>query len=191
MTITNTSSGMTTATVLLSGGLDSYACAHFFQQRSFSVRGVFIDFGQSAARAERDAVSRLTSILAIPVTEITVRTDRTFETGELVGRNAFLLSAAILLAGVHHGILAIGVHAGTPYHDCLPGFIEQMDRLAKEQTDGCLSISAPFVRWTKAQIHQYLTAQGLPLEPAYSCESGTIPPCGSCASCRDWEALGC
>ena len=40
------------AWVLLSGGIDSAACAYYFQQRGDNVEAVFIDYGQAAAHAE-------------------------------------------------------------------------------------------------------------------------------------------
>ena len=47
------------ATVLLSGGLNSISCAHFLKQRGLSVRGLFIDHGQAAARNEAIASAAL------------------------------------------------------------------------------------------------------------------------------------
>lgn len=180
------------AAVLLSGGMDSAACAHLLAAQGWTVRGIFIDFGQAALVPEQRAVARLSRHLAIESTTIVARAhDASYGTGELTGRNAFLLAAAIFLGHVHQGLLAIGIHAGTPYYDCSPGFIERMKILAQEHTGGQLTIIAPFLHWTKAQVHRYVEDAGIPLDATYSCESGTIPPCGSCASCRDRRMLGC
>jgi 7-cyano-7-deazaguanine synthase len=108
-----------------------------------------------------------------------------------VGRNAFLIFTAIFLGRMHHGLLAIGVHAGTPYYDCSPAFLTGMKQSAEEHTAGRLTISAPFLTWEKPQIVKYFLQAGLPIAVTYSCESGILPPCGSCASCRDRRALGC
>jgi 7-cyano-7-deazaguanine synthase len=66
-----------------------------------------------------------------------------------------------------------------------------MNRLAQEHTDGRLCIIAPFIDLHKPQIYRYFQDAQLPLEATYSCEAGSLPPCGSCASCRDRRALGC
>lgn len=171
--------------------MDSAACAHLLAAQGYGVRGVFVDYGQAAAQQERVAVAKLRDALGIKLTQIEARSGTSFGAGELVGRNAFLICAAIFHGRVHSGLLAVGVHAGTPYYDCSPSFVERMKQLAQEHTDGRLTVIAPFVSWNKGQIVEYFRASGLPIDATYSCESGTIPPCGSCASCRDRRALGC
>jgi 7-cyano-7-deazaguanine synthase len=179
------------AVVLLSGGLDSAACAHLLLGEGYRVRGLFVDFGQAAARQEAVAVAQLSQALKIETESITVRSENSFGAGELVGRNAFLLLTAMFLGKAHRGLLTLGIHAGTPYFDCSPPFVSRMQQVVQEHTDGRLQVVAPFIDWHKPQIHEYFAKSGLPLEATYSCESGTIPPCGSCASCRDRRALGC
>lgn len=179
------------ATVLMSGGMDSAACAHLLSAQGFAVQGIFVDFGQAAREQESRAVARVADSLDIPTITLRVAPPGDFSAGELIGRNAFLLTTAIFLGRVHEGLLAIGVHAGTPYYDCSAGFIDRLKALAEEHTDGRLTVTAPFLYWNKAQIHAYVLQSDLPVSATYSCESGTIPPCGSCASCRDRRALGC
>lgn len=179
------------AIVLMSGGIDSAAVAHILKTQGHKVRGIFIDYGQAAAMPEARAVAAMATHLSIDVTTLSIGGKLAFGAGELAGRNAFLINAAVFLGGAHRGLLAIGVHAGTPYYDCSPPFIAQMKTLLEEQSDGALTLVAPFLTWHKPQIVTYFGEAGLPLDTTYSCESGTIPPCGSCASCRDREALEC
>lgn len=179
------------ATVLMSGGLDSAACAHLLATQGHAVHGIFVDFGQAAREPESRAVARLSELLGITTTTLHVGAANDFGSGELVGRNAFLLMTAIFLGRTHEGLLAIGVHAGTPYYDCSAGFIDRLKVLVEEHTDGRLTVTAPFLQWTKGQIYAYAAKSGLPVNATYSCESGTIPPCGLCASCRDRGSLGC
>lgn len=179
------------ATVLMSGGMDSAACAHLLAAQGHMVHGVFVDFGQAAREHEGRAVARLAGLLGITFTTVHVGSASGFGAGELIGRNAFLLMTAMFLGRAHDGLLAIGVHAGTPYYDCSSGFIDRIKVLAEEHTEGRLTVSAPFLHWTKGQIYEYAVKSGLPIDATYSCESGTIPPCGSCASCRDRRVLGC
>ena len=43
------------AIVLLSGGLDSMACVHFYLKMGYEVSALFCDYGQPAAPQEREA----------------------------------------------------------------------------------------------------------------------------------------
>lgn len=188
---TDSVSSSAQATVLMSGGIDSAACAHLFVSQGFMVRGVFIDYGQAGARLERRAVRALSSCLRVPLTIYEVHPAGPYSAGELVGRNAFLIFASLLLTCQRSGLLAIGVHAGSPYYDCSPPFIQSVADLVAEYTDGAVEVVAPFVDWSKRDIFQYFVSAGLSVGLTYSCEAGTEPPCGECASCRDRLALEC
>lgn len=180
-----------TATVLLSGGIDSAACAHFLAAQGYRVTGIFVEFGQAAQMHERLAVEKISKSLGIQTSVIQGRGPRDLGVGELLGRNAFLVFAAMLLGDAQRGLLAIGIHSGTPYFDCSFGFVDRMKSLVEEYTAGRLTLTVPFVSWNKGQVHDYALAAGLRLEDTYSCEAGITPPCGQCASCLDRRALGC
>jgi 7-cyano-7-deazaguanine synthase len=182
---------LTLATVLLSGGIDSAACAHFLAKQGNRVHGVLVDFGQAAAQAEREAAQSLANLMHITLTTYQVHGAPLYQTGELIGRNAFLISAALFLTRKRQGLLAIGIHAGTTYFDCSPTFLDAMAKLVAEQTDGRVNVVAPFLHWDKSDVYQYFISAGLPIQLTYSCEAGTRPPCGKCISCRDRRALGC
>lgn len=177
------------AAVLLSGGINSACCAHFLKSQSIPVRGIFVDYGQAAAKPEHYAATRLASELGIPLEILEAHGPKGFSGGELIGRNAFLIFAAIFLGGVQEGILAFGVHAGTPYYDCTPSFVSRIKILAEEHTNGRLTVLAPFLTWHKAAIFKYFESTRLPLAITYSCKSGTVPPCGSCSSCLDRKLI--
>ena len=181
----------TQATILLSGGLDSIACAHFLQQRGMWVRGLFIDHGQAAARREVAASTALAAHLAIPLEACTLSNSHPLGAGELLGRNAMLIFNALFLTQGKSELLALGLHAGVPYFDCSKTFVTSAGNLVGELTDGRVSLVAPFIAWTKKDVFDYFLTAGLPLALTYSCESGTEPGCGTCASCRDRKALGC
>lgn len=53
------------AIVLLSGGIDSAACAWFLRDHGHSVRGLFVDYGQKAARLEKNSAEALSKVLEI------------------------------------------------------------------------------------------------------------------------------
>lgn len=179
------------AAVLISGGIDSAACAYLLRARGHVVRGIFFDYGQASAVPERRAVETLAAQLCLPLDAHAIPGAPGFSSGELVGRNAFLIFSAIFLARCHKGLLSIGIHAGTPYYDCSPTFFNGVSRLVAEHTDGALKLVAPFLNWNKGQIFDYFRTTGLSLDATYSCEAGGDGPCGNCASCRDRRALGC
>ncbi|WP_321326410.1 7-cyano-7-deazaguanine synthase [Thiomicrorhabdus sp.] len=173
------------ATVLLSGGIDSVSCAHLLKKKGFSVSAVFVDYGQASLHQECIAVEKIKDELEIEVKYIVTTAPKMDDHGEIIGRNAFLIFSAIFSAEVHSGLLAIGIHSGTPYYDCSKNFITQMENIVSEYCNGRLSLIAPFVDWDKSSVYQYFRETGIPIEMTYSCESGAFPPCKQCASCID------
>ena len=182
---------MRNATVLMSGGIDSAACAHFLARQGNAVQAVFINHGQAAAIAEEQAVGRIATHLRVPLTRYSISGSSPFAIGELVGRNAFLVFAALFLTRARPGLLAMGLHAGTPYYDCSETFAKDIGKLVAEHTNGQVLFMAPFITWNKNDVYQYFQTTGIDISLTYSCEAGTQPPCGECASCRDRKALGC
>jgi len=177
--------------VLMSGGIDSTACARLLLERGDAVAGIFVDYGQKAAFQEKEAALRITSFLEISLDVISISLPGSLGAGELVGRNAFLVFAAMMGCQLHAGAIALGVHSGTTYYDCTLAFVESTDRLVSEYTDGQVRLIAPFVTWNKKNIFDYYRASGMPIDLTYSCEAGQVPPCGNCLSCRDRRLLGC
>jgi 7-cyano-7-deazaguanine synthase len=179
------------ALVLMSGGIDSAACAHLLISQAFKVSAVFVDYGQAASTSELRAANSMAGHLDIPLKVVKVAYSKGFTTGELVGRNAFLAFTAFFLLGAPKGLIAMGIHSGTPYYDCSNNFVEKMTTLFAEHTDGSTRFIAPFVDWSKRDIFDYSLKFSIPITQTYSCESGTTPPCGICASCADRRTLGC
>ena len=179
------------AIVLLSGGIDSAACARFLRNHGYSVRGLFVDYGQKAARFEKRSAEALSHSLEIVLDCVSLTSPARFGAGEVAGRNAFLVFAALLTGQLRTGIIALGIHSGTTYYDCSTAFVRSIDRLLAEHTDGRIRLSTPFINWSKKNIFDYYKASKLPIEVTYSCESGQMPPCGRCLSCRDRRMLGC
>lgn len=177
------------ALVLLSGGLDSAACAHFLIDKGFLVEALFIDYGQVSASREVVAAKKIAKFLSIPFKEFSVNTNIKKTSGEIKGRNAFLLFTALLEFPEKSGIIGIGIHDGTSYFDCSENFINQVQILFDDYTNGCVKIITPFVNWSKGEIWNYLNKSSFPVDVTYSCELGLPQPCGRCLSCEDLEEL--
>jgi 7-cyano-7-deazaguanine synthase len=179
------------AIMLLSGGIDSAACTRFLQDQGYTIDCVSIDYGQAAAKPERIAARSFADLLHVTLNCVDVVSSRRFGPGEILGRNAFLVLTALMTSKITLGVVALGIHAGTRYYDCSTGFLACLDRLVAEYTDGCVRAVAPFITWSKARVFDYYVRSGLPEHIPYSCEAGTDPACGQCASCQDRRKLGC
>jgi 7-cyano-7-deazaguanine synthase len=176
--------------VLLSGGIDSSACVNHYVQLSHQVRALFIDYGHPANGIEYRSAQKIADYYHVPLDLAVFQGTANLGAGEIQGRNAFLLLAAILYYPGFSGLLSIGVHAGTAYYDCTPEFISDIERIILRYTDGRLRLDAPFIDWDKASIYEYCRISSVPTRLTYSCEAGTLPPCGKCNSCLDREVLG-
>ena len=82
--------------VLLSGGIDSAACAQYLRNSGSTVRCVFVDYGQAGSRIERDCANRIADLLNLELSCVEVNTARRFGSGEIIGRNAFLILTALM-----------------------------------------------------------------------------------------------
>jgi 7-cyano-7-deazaguanine synthase len=178
----------TKALVLLSGGVDSAACAHFLK-RKHDVEGLFIDYGQPALQYEREASSKTADAQGFQVISATVRIPVAVRAGEVQARNGLLVLLALSVCQAGTGLIAMGLHSGTPYYDCSPAFADRIDDLIQEYSMGKIRFFAPFITWRKNEIFEYCRVNGLDLSSTYSCESGTMPPCGRCLSCQDRAQL--
>ena len=177
--------------VLMSGGMDSLACAHFYQEYGWNVQGIFIDYGQRAARNEEKAVDKLATYLQIPISKARIAglSHITSGLGLIQGRNGALLMLGLMSLNVERGSVAIGIHSGTDYADCSVDFLKLSQKIFDLYTDGQVTVGAPFISWSKSEIQHYCDINKLPLEMSYSCEFGNDRGCGVCNSCKDRNQL--
>lgn len=173
------------AWLLLSGGIDSTACLAFYLKEGFHVECLHISFGQAASAHERVAAEQIARHFDVPLTILRWYGSRDFVADEIIGRNAFFLLGALMEIGEKSGILATGIHAGTPYFDCSQEFYSSLQTIFDGYCDGRVRLAAPFIRWSKQQVFAFCKSEGVPIDLSYSCEKGTKPPCGECLSCQD------
>lgn len=105
-------------------------------------------------------------------------------------RNGLFLSAAASIALSHNcEKIMYGAHAddaaGSAYPDCSLQFVAAMQQSISEGTGGQLTLEAPFVSVTKAEVVKTGLTLGAPYELTWSCYEGKDRPCGVCGTCLD------
>ena len=202
------------AVVLLSGGLDSSTCLAIAREEGFDCYALSVEYGQRHA-AELTSSRRVATALgaiehrlarvdlgqfggsaltdagiAVPIGGV--------ESGAIPvtyvpARNTVMLSLSLAWAEVlGAGDIFIGVNAVdySGYPDCRPAFIQAFERVSQLATKAGvegqgLSIRAPLMRWTKAEIIQKGLKLGAPYHLTHSCYDpapGGVA-CGRCDSC--------
>lgn len=104
----------------------------------------------------------------------------------------FLSSAASIALSKDCSVLYYGAHsddaAGNAYPDCSDAFNNAMRDAIEIGSGNQLTIEAPFVNWTKAEVVREGLRLGVPYELTWSCYEGGARPCGVCGTCRDRAA---
>lgn len=176
------------AIVLLGGGIDSTTLIPYLQNEGLEVEGIHFDYGQPAARMERKAVESLARHYRILCHEEVLRPSIRLDSDGFRFRNGIL----VLVAGQFlsfPSVLAIGIHAGTPFFDCSSSFFERMSSLVVDYTGGTVRLVAPWLDLTKRGVIAMAKREQVPLGLTYSCQIGNETPCGACLSCKDREGL--
>lgn len=175
--------------VLLSGGLDSTACIHYYLNQNFKVNAIFIDYGQKAKQKEFNSATLIADHYGVQIDCLKFSSMQDFSEGEIKGRNAFFVLAVLLAYPTNKGLISMGIHSGTPYYDCSELFIKNMNSILDGYTSGQVHLDIPFLKCDKRMIFNYCKDNEVPIELTYSCQNGTDPPCGVCSSCLDRGAL--
>ena len=76
------------------------------RQQGLDLDSIFLDYGQAAANFEGKAVAALARHLGLPIQHFALTGSKSFGSGELVGRNAFLIFASLFLTGGRSGLIA-------------------------------------------------------------------------------------
>jgi 7-cyano-7-deazaguanine synthase len=212
---------MKKAVVLLSGGLDSTTNLYYAKAKGYQVHSLIFDYGQrhrkEVLRAEEIArkagcPSHVVKI-ALPwrgssLLDKTVRLPRhrrihpdKIPSTYVPARNIIFLGFAVSLAEtIHASAVFIGANAidYSGYPDCRPEFFSAFSQAVKKGTKKGvqgkkISIIAPFLFKTKAQIIKTGLRLNVPYESTWSCYRGGRRPCGVCDSCilrrRGFDAL--
>jgi 7-cyano-7-deazaguanine synthase len=201
------------AVVLLSGGLDSATTLAIARSDGYECHALAVDYGQKH-RVELRAAARVADALGadsfrelpLPLGNFggSALTDPAIEVPEHGGdgipvtyvpaRNTILLSIALGFAEVlDAAAIFIGVNAVdySGYPDCRPEFIAAFQALAgvatKQGVEGrAVSIEAPLIRLSKAEIIRRGAALGVDYSMTISCYAASDDgrACARCDACR-------
>ncbi len=205
---------MTTAVVLLSGGLDSStALAWAIRRQGWCCHSIAFDYGQRH-RHELAASRRVAEALGVARHHV-IRVDLAAIGGSALtdefdvpkdaenngipityvpARNLVFLSLAAALAetvAAERLVIGANIVDYSGYPDCRPEFLEAFRRAAelgtKRGVEGHpLAIDAPLIRMSKAEIIRLGLDLGLDYALTHSCYDPAPDgrPCGHCDSCR-------
>jgi 7-cyano-7-deazaguanine synthase len=175
--------------VLASGGIDSSACLNFYLNRGHKVLPLFVRYGQPACAAESRSIRAVCNHFGLRPRIVTVTGFEKVPSGEICGRNLFLISVALMATHGLTNIISMGIHGGTRYYDCGVDFAQRLQTIISSYTDGRVTFGAPFLNWSKQEIFKYCTESDVPVDITWSCEASNEKPCRRCLSCRDRERL--
>lgn len=101
----------------------------------------------------------------------------------------FLASAASIALSKGCSVIYYGAHsddaAGNAYPDCSDAFHRAMGEAIYLGSGDQLTLEAPFVTWTKADVVRKGLEIGVPYKLTWSCYEGGDKPCGKCGTCID------
>jgi 7-cyano-7-deazaguanine synthase len=201
------------AVVLVSGGLDSSTVLALALQQGYRCYTLSFDYGQRH-RSELEAAKRVSELMKVEEHKIvrldlgtiggSALTDITIDVPEqetagipvtyVPARNTVFLSIALGWAEVLEAdTIFLGVNAVdySGYPDCRPEYISSFEAMANLATRAGvegneLSIQAPLMDMTKAEIISAGTSLGVDYSQTVSCYQASMDglACGKCDSCR-------
>ena len=203
---------MMKAVCLLSGGMDSSTLAYVAKNRGYDILALHLNYGQRTERKELACAKKIADLLdaeafieisldyfvqfgASSLTDEKIAVEE-YDFGRLPMpntyvpfRNANLLSIATSFAEARGAdAIFIGVQSldYSGYPDCRPQFIEAFQNVIDLGTKDTTKITlfAPFITMTKADILKKGLKLGVPYEHTWSCYRNEEKACGTCGSCH-------
>ncbi len=195
--------------VVCSGGLDSVSLAHKVANEHTLIGLISFDYGQRHKK-ELEFAARAATRLGVPHDIIDISgigrhlsgsaltddldvpdghyAEETMKVTVVPNRNAIMLAIAFGLAAARKAdAVAVAVHGGDHfiYPDCRPGFIDSFQAMQNEALDGYADVTlmAPFVNGSKADIVTEGARHGTPFGETWSCYKGGEKHCGRCGTC--------
>lgn len=205
---------MSKAVILLSGGVDSATALYIAKKRGYECYSLIFDYGQrhkrelksakaisKAARSEYKILKislpwQGSSILdkrqTLPAMRSQAQLKKSIPSTYVPARNTIFLSfAASYAEAIGARKIFIGANSVdfSGYPDCRKAFIKAFEGLVKEGTKAGnegrkISIEAPLLHMTKAEIIKEGRRLKVPYQHTWSCYAGQKQPCLQCDSCR-------
>ena len=201
------------AVVLFSGGIDSAVLAWHLRQQSYEVSLLSVNYGQRHHRELAAASSLATAgdfpwqLLHLPELRQVLASSCLTDARQAIpdappadplqqatvvpGRNLLLLSLACACAarqGAEEVACGATATDAAIYRDCRASFLRAA-RDAAELSMG-ITIRAPFVHRSKADVVRLGRELGVPLDLCWSCYAGGEAPCGACGACQARKEAG-
>ena len=201
------------AVILVSGGLDSTTVLSMAMDQGYECYTLSFDYGQRH-RSELEAAQRVSRAMAVKehkvvrldlgtiggsaLTDVAIDVPE-FETEGIPvtyvpARNTVFLSIALGWAevlGANDIFLGVNAVDYSGYPDCRPQYIAAFETMANLATKATvegqkLSIHAPLIAMTKAEIIQTGMVLGVDYSQTVSCYQASLEglACGKCDSCR-------
>jgi len=201
------------AVILVSGGLDSTTVVAMAKSQGYDCYTLSFDYGQRH-RSELEAAQRVSKLMAVREHKVvkldlgtiggSALTDASIDVPEeetsgipvtyVPARNTVFLSIALGWAevlGANDIFLGVNAVDYSGYPDCRPEYISAFEAVANLATKSAvegqkLSIHAPLIDMTKAQIVHAGLALGVDYSQTVSCYQANLEglACGRCESCR-------
>ena len=202
---------MKSATIIISGGLDSSTLAYYLYSQGYKLHAVSFLYGQKHSKEIECAKKIISNLVGVKHTIIDIsflgkeldsaltQDSESIPEGHyqaenmrrtvVPNRNAIMALIAHAI-GYSNGIkdIALGVHSGDHeiYPDCRPqSMIDLQTLLRSHNDDEEINVLTPFVGINKTAILKVGLELGVPYEDTWTCYAGRELPCGKCGSCNE------
>lgn len=198
---------MSSAIVLLSGGLDSFVALDISIKKFNSVSTIFFDYGQKAYEEEKKAVENIIKKYSLKNHEIKLPFLKDITSNSLIledknefndlksvwipNRNGLFLNiAASYCDSFGYDFIVFGANKdeSTSFSDNRQGFVEVINECFKYSTLQKPKVFAPCVEMNKTDLVNYIIDNNLDIKLIKSCyqniKTTNKKHCGKCMSCK-------
>jgi 7-cyano-7-deazaguanine synthase len=190
---------MSSALVLVSGGLDSAAALGWAHRKFNKVTAISFQYHLRPLQ-ERLAVFRLlqhfpSRLIEIPLPFLKEASDvdpafaEKVPQGYVSNRNLVFYSIAIHFAEMQNCEVVVGGHTAEDqddFPDASTSFMKQLEDLSNQALQlNKIRIELPLSEYSKLQVLEKAIEWNIPLDCTWSCYWNRNSPCGECVSCKE------